>query len=109
MISRMKNSVPLFLFLLSWSSIVTALDGTFNCQDPLLVGDLKFDLSSLDKEFSAGRERPTPPSVEVDTVKISLCSDLNKVDSLPEGDQVCRQFAARVVDASLTIAKCPLG
>ncbi|KAJ7218047.1 autophagy-related protein 27 [Mycena pura] len=87
MISRMKNSVPLFLFLLSWSIIVTALDGTFNCQDPLLVGDLKFDLSSLDKEFSADRERPTPPSVEVDTVKINLCSDLKKVDSLPEGDQ----------------------
>jgi len=82
----MKDSLPLFLFLLSWPIIVTALDGTFNCKEPLPVGDLKFDLSSLDKEHSAVRERPTPPSSEVDTVKISLCSDLEKVD-LPEGDQ----------------------
>jgi len=87
MVSRMMGSVPLFLFLLSCSITVAALDDTFNCQNPLVVDDLKYDLSSLDSEYEAGRERTTPPSFEKDTVKISLCTDLNKIDSVPPNDQ----------------------
>ncbi|KAK7057172.1 Josephin domain-containing protein [Favolaschia claudopus] len=52
-----------------------------------VINGLKFDLTSLHDEHSASRERTTPPTHEIDSVRISLCSDLTPLKDVPKADQ----------------------
>ncbi|KAF8210295.1 autophagy-related protein 27 [Mycena galopus ATCC 62051] len=75
----------LFLLLLSLSIPALALDDPFNCQ--FQVGSLKYDLQRLDREYEVHRERPLPPTRELEDIRISLCSDLTRKEGVDEGDQ----------------------
>ncbi|KAJ7703174.1 autophagy-related protein 27 [Mycena rosella] len=77
--------LPLFLLLLSWSTAVMASDEPFDCR--FQVGALSYDLSPLESEQVITRDRPTPPTREVDSVRLSLCSDLKHEDDVSEEDQ----------------------
>ncbi|KAF7288662.1 hypothetical protein HMN09_01372200 [Mycena chlorophos] len=94
MILRQKTLRLFSLLLLS--SFVHAFEDstTLDCSGPLLIDGLKYDLSQLSGEYSATRERPTPPTREIDEARISLCSDLKRLDEVPDADQCA--FGARV-------------
>nr|GAT56365.1 predicted protein [Mycena chlorophos] len=94
MILRQKTLRLSSLLLLS--SFVHAFEDstTLDCLGPLLIDGLKYDLSQLSEEYSATRERPTPPTREIDEARISLCSDLKRLDEVPDADQCA--FGARV-------------
>ncbi|KAJ7770223.1 autophagy-related protein 27 [Mycena maculata] len=77
--------LPLFLLLLSWSVQVVASDESFDCH--VKVGGLNYDLTYLPEEQTVTRLRQTPPTSEVDSVRLSLCSDLKPQEGVPETDQ----------------------
>lgn len=52
------------------------------------IGDLKYDLTPLDKEYTLNRDRDTPPTKWRDTVRFNLCSDLKQLDGVAAEDQV---------------------
>jgi len=87
MIIRPPRIIDLSLFLLlSWSTAAkVASEDTFDCR--FQVGALKYDLSPLAGEHVAERKRNTPPTREVDSVRISLCSELKHQEGVPEHDQ----------------------
>ncbi|KAJ7497316.1 autophagy-related protein 27 [Mycena latifolia] len=84
--------LPLFLLLLS-TAVIAASEEPFNCR--FQVGALSYDISALDGEKEITRERDTPPTHEVDVVRLSLCSDLkpkedlSEIDQCPPGTRVC--------------------
>ncbi|KAJ7096299.1 autophagy-related protein 27 [Mycena epipterygia] len=85
MILRPRNiELPLFLLLLSCSTAVVA--ASFDCNN-FQFGGLKYDLLSIDGEQVVTRQRSTPPTDEVDSVRLSLCSDLKRQEDVPEPDQ----------------------
>ncbi|KAF7376164.1 Josephin domain-containing protein [Mycena sanguinolenta] len=47
----------------------------------------KYDLSPLKDETTVTRTQPMPPTEEIQTVRISLCSDLTSQKDLPDADQ----------------------
>ncbi|KAJ6625614.1 autophagy-related protein 27 [Mycena sp. CBHHK59/15] len=67
----------------------------FDCHLQLGAGGLKYDLTTLPGEQTITRDRDTPPTREVDTVRFSLCSDLklqegvSEADQCPTGTRVC--------------------
>ncbi|KAJ6499925.1 autophagy-related protein 27 [Mycena vitilis] len=88
MILRPLRTMELSFFLLLLLSSIPqafALEEPFNCH--FQVNGLKYDLESLKDEHTAVRERATPPTHEVDSVRLSLCSDLKHQDDVSESDQ----------------------
>ncbi|KAJ7084409.1 autophagy-related protein 27 [Mycena belliarum] len=77
--------LPLFLLAISWSTTALTAAESFDCH--FNVGSLTYDLSSLDGEQLITRERSTPPTREVDSVALSLCSDLKSKEGVSEADQ----------------------
>ncbi|KAJ7188242.1 autophagy-related protein 27 [Mycena filopes] len=78
--------LTLLLLLLSCSLPAAALEEPFeNCR--FQTNGLKYDLSSFSGEHTATRERDTPPTREVDSVRLSLCSDLQQQEGVPDPDQ----------------------
>ncbi|KAH8107249.1 autophagy-related protein 27 [Cristinia sonorae] len=57
----------------------------FDCH--VVIGDLKYDLTSLNKEYSVSRTRDTPPTKWQDTVRFNLCSELKAQDGVAAEDQ----------------------
>ncbi|KAJ6593922.1 autophagy-related protein 27 [Mycena capillaripes] len=79
------------LFLLSIPVTVVS-EASFDCQ--FQANGFKYDLETLGDEHTAVRERETPPTQMVDSVRISLCSDLKRLegsetDQCPPGTRVC--------------------
>jgi hypothetical protein len=68
--------LSLFLLLLSLSIPALALEDPFDCH--FQVNGLKYDLTPLAGEHTVTRERTTPPTREVDSVRLSLCSDVRR-------------------------------
>jgi len=90
MILRLGPNVdlPLFLLLLSVPMIVASSfdeSPSFNCH--FQIDKLKYDLTSLVYEEPITRDRKIPPTLETDSVRLSLCSDLKSLDGVPEADQ----------------------
>ncbi|KAJ7783199.1 autophagy-related protein 27 [Mycena metata] len=75
-----------FLLLLSWSIPVAALEEPFeNCR--FQANGLKYDLDLLKGEHTVTQQRETPPTREVYSVRLSLCSDLEEEKDVPNADQ----------------------
>lgn len=76
-------------FILTLASILANADETtpFDCH--VTVGALTFDLTSLDREYSASRTRTTPPTTMFDSLTFNLCNDLKPQSGVAEQDQVC--------------------
>lgn len=74
-------------FILTLASILTNADDTtpFDCH--VTVGALTFDLTSLDREYSASRTRTTPPTTMVDSLSFNICNDLKPQSGVAEQDQ----------------------
>jgi len=94
MILRPLRSMDLSLLLfLCLSTPALAFEDPFDCH--FQVKGLKYDLSPLKDEVTATRTRPTPPTSEIDSVRISLCSDLmpqkevSDADQCPPGTRIC--------------------
>jgi hypothetical protein len=106
MIIRPLRIIDLSLFLLlSWSTAAkVASEDTFDCR--FQVGALKYDLEPLAGEHVVERKRNTPPTREVDSVRISLCSDLKHQEDVLERDQVCPQFSACSIQTDLFQVSC---
>ncbi|KAF7361873.1 Autophagy-related protein 27 [Mycena venus] len=82
---RNMDLSTLFLLLLSFSIPVSAFEDPFDCH--FQVNNLKYDLNPLAGEHVVTRARETPPTREVDSVRISLCSDLERQKDVSDGDQ----------------------
>ncbi|KAJ6586945.1 autophagy-related protein 27 [Mycena vulgaris] len=104
--------LPLFLLLLSWSPAVIAFDEPFDCR--FQVGSLSYDLSPLAGEQVITRARATPPTREVDSVRLSLCSDLkvqedvSKTDQCPLGTRVCLTKINEKDNINRTVSVIPI-
>jgi len=90
-----------------------ALEDPFECRFQL--NGFKYDLESLKDEHTVARERATPPTRELDSVRLSLCSDLKhqddieEVDQCPPGTRVCLTKINRKVDsADRVVAVIPI-
>ncbi|KAJ7170534.1 autophagy-related protein 27 [Mycena crocata] len=97
--------LALLVLLFSWSIPARAFSPHNFTQGDLVdqasdclvqVGNLKFDLTPIGSEEHITRERTTPPTREVDSVRVSLCSDLKPEegeipanDQCPTGTRVC--------------------
>jgi len=77
--------MSLFLLLLSLSITALAFEDPFDCR--FQVNGFKYDLEALKGEHAVSRERDTPPTREIVSVKFSLCSDLKHQEDLPDVDQ----------------------
>ncbi|KAJ7579212.1 autophagy-related protein 27 [Mycena floridula] len=86
------QTLPLSLLLL-FSHSVLADDNGFDCA--FNIGATKYDLNSLAGVHEVTRERSTPPTTMVDTVRFNLCHDLpinadvDAKDQCPSGTHVC--------------------
>ena len=89
MILRRPTLLPLhFVILLCLIPLVPAQNDSSNFDCHITIDNLKYDLTSLAGEHSVSRERDTPPSTMVDSVRFDMCADLKASDGVPEGDQV---------------------
>ncbi|KAJ7045537.1 autophagy-related protein 27 [Mycena alexandri] len=78
--------LSLFLLLLSWSIPVAALEEPFeNCH--LKLANKWYDMEPLRGEHTVTQRRNTPPTREVYSARLSLCSDLEPEKDVPKGDQ----------------------
>ncbi|KAJ7647314.1 autophagy-related protein 27 [Roridomyces roridus] len=80
----LRRDLPLFLILLSLSTLVLGDDDSFDCH--VQLGGLKYDLSHLEHK-TVKHDHPSPPTREELVIDISLCSDLKIEDSIPKDDQ----------------------
>ncbi|EIW83078.1 hypothetical protein CONPUDRAFT_136231 [Coniophora puteana RWD-64-598 SS2] len=83
-------SLSLFSFFLIWASAVVAIQDdnnadSFSCQ--FSIGSLKYDMTPLAGPKSVTRERETPPSTMLDSLRFDLCDELPALDDVPQGDQ----------------------
>lgn len=67
------------------SALVAAAED-FECRENTQIKGNEYDLTSLNAARSASRERNTPPTTMVDSIRFNLCADLESSD-LPEQDQ----------------------
>lgn len=76
-------------FILTLASILANADDTtpFDCH--VTVGDLTFDLTSLDGEYFVNRTRTTPPTTMFDSLTFNICNDLKPQSGVADQDQVC--------------------
>ncbi|KAJ7346640.1 autophagy-related protein 27 [Mycena albidolilacea] len=104
--------LSLFLLLLSLSIPALALEDPFDCH--FQVNGLKYDLTPLAGEHTVTRERATPPTREVDSVRLSLCSDLatqkdvSDPDQCPLGTRVCLTKINRKDDTDRIVSVIPI-
>jgi autophagy-related protein 27 len=75
--------VILSLLLVSWLSFVSAQDG---CH--IEVDGFMFDFSAIAGEHAVSRTRETPPTSMQDSIRFSLCSELQLQDGIGQADQV---------------------
>jgi len=98
--------------LLSLSILVLADDEPFDCH--VQLGGFNYDLTQLLGQQTARRERPMPPTREVDRVDISLCSDLKlqedilKTDQCPSGTRICLTKINRKDDQDRIVSVIPI-
>ncbi|TCD65116.1 hypothetical protein EIP91_003090 [Steccherinum ochraceum] len=83
--SGRHHLLPLALLLSCAFSSVWAQAQEFDCH--VTLGDLKYDLTSLNHDYILSRDRDTPPTKTRDTVRFNLCADLKPLDGVAAEDQ----------------------
>ena len=70
------------------SALASAQDASkpFDCH--ITIGDVKYDLTSLEGEHTVSRELSVPPTTIEDKVTFNLCKDLERKSDVPTEDQV---------------------
>lgn len=94
MILRPQQHLAL-IFVIVLNIIHAKSDSTFDCS--VTIEHITFDLTSLAGEHVITRTRETPPTTMVDSLRFNLCADLESQGDLPEQDQVCFVFVARLI------------
>ncbi|KAH9895092.1 autophagy-related protein 27 [Cubamyces lactineus] len=69
------------------SALASAQDASkpFDCH--ITIGDVKYDLTSLEGEHTVSRELSVPPTTIEDKVTFNLCKDLERKSDVPPEDQ----------------------
>ncbi|KZT10686.1 uncharacterized protein LAESUDRAFT_721047 [Laetiporus sulphureus 93-53] len=85
-IARKRALCSHAMALLLFSSVVHAQDDSgFDCH--ISLDNVSYDLTPLAGEQSITRERSTPPTTMVDTVRFNLCANLQQLGEVDEKDQ----------------------
>jgi hypothetical protein len=82
---HLPRSLAFCAILLLTARQVLAQD-SFNCH--ITLDDRKYDLTQLAGEHNVSRVRDTPPTKFRDSVTFNLCQNLNKLEGVPDKEQV---------------------